>query len=78
MELLVALIKDERIPPGELRLVHALCRFPDGRRYAHAWVERGSTCFAVGILRGKKGVFTLSREEYYRHLCVLERTKYTP
>lgn len=63
----------------ELKLVHGICVAPDGKEYAHAWVESlGKTVWFIGILDGKYQQFAADLKEYYAETRVVETTKYTP
>ncbi len=64
----------------DLFLVHAICAFPDGERYAHAWIEDGLKDMAMfyGILDGKRRVFAAQTIADYRaHHGVIEAYPYT-
>jgi hypothetical protein len=78
MDLLVEMITVRKVPPAQLRLVHGIGLLADGRRFAHAWVERGPSCYFVGLYQGQRGLCTVVRQDYYQRLRVQERTKYTP
>src|ERR1043165_3374248 len=67
LDLLVAVLKLNPQWEPEIRLVHGICRAPDGHRYAHAWVEDDSdaTCAFYGVLQGKRRLFKARRDEYY-------------
>ena len=62
----------------QLFLVHGLCQAPDGRLYAHAWVEDAveDTCIFTGILDGTRRVFATPAHEYYAEVRVQEMTRY--
>lgn len=60
-------------------LVHAIVtNTADGRRFAHAWVERGGVVIETGMLRGTKVVYTVKKEEHARWLIAERVTRYTP
>jgi hypothetical protein len=52
---------------------------PDGKLYAHAWVEdkKNNTCMFIGIIEGKKEYLRVSKDEYYKEMMPHEFTKYT-
>jgi hypothetical protein len=64
---------------NELVLVHAICKMPDGKLYAHAWVEdaKKDTCLFRGIMEGQSDYYMADRKEYYEHIMPKEITKYT-
>jgi hypothetical protein len=63
----------------ELILVHAICKMPEGRFYAHAWVEdkKKNTCMFKGILEGEADYFAADIKEYYEHIMPQEIVKYS-
>lgn len=60
-----------------LRLIHGICKMPDGRPYAHAWVERNGTCFFIGIVDGERCIVKATKDEFYTVYLVQETTAYT-
>lgn len=63
----------------DIRLVHGICLMPDGRPYAHAWVESQHTgsAFFFGILKGKRVRVEVDAAEYRKELKVQKFTEYT-
>lgn len=66
----------------ELRLVHGICRAPDGHRYAHAWVEKANEVWQAGIVSGgehdgKRIEYWCERSSFYETVGVIETTVYT-
>jgi hypothetical protein len=66
-----------------LRLVHAICRIPEGqhkagRRFAHAWVEQDrQIVIQAGLIDGQKAYYGTLRRDHYRELRVECSTVYT-
>lgn len=57
-------------------LVHAIVK-PEGKRFAHAWLEVDGNVLFSGILEGRKAFFFASKEEYYEQLKIVKAVKYT-
>lgn len=77
LEILAALNSGER--QTHLRLVHSICRAPDGNLYAHAHVndiEKRESYFR-GIYLGCNFEFIASTEEYEAGLHIVEAIRYT-
>jgi hypothetical protein len=57
-----------------LFVVHGICIFPDGRPYAHAWVEQGDTCIFKGITEpgGETVTIEVEKESFYAYYSVNE------
>lgn len=83
MEIIERLVKDDarRARSDEFKLVHAVCQFPDGELFAHAWVERSikNDTFVIfcGIYNNEKCYFHADRQEFYDDAHVLWGTRYT-
>ena len=60
-------------------IVHAICLMPDGRPYAHAWVEdnKKGECIFGGIINGQKVYLFAEKADYYECQQVQDTTKYT-
>jgi len=77
---LLAILYCSRFRYYSLRLVHAICKAPDGSgAYAHAYVsdvESGESQF-VGLIEGQKVIVMVSTDEYEAGLEIIEATRYT-
>lgn len=64
---------------ANILIVHSICLMPDGRPYAHAWVEdkKDDTSIFRGIIDGEATYLIAPRTEYYERFRVQETTKYT-
>lgn len=59
-------------------IVHAVCKLPDGRLFAHAWLEIDDGCWFCGIVNGEKVTVTAyTKENYYANAKVQEAKKYS-
>lgn len=68
----------EGAAPDALRLVHAILRAENGRRYVHAWLEEHDQVWDAGTLDGRRIYYAVAWQEYYQARKVEERTRYTP
>jgi hypothetical protein len=61
------------------RLVHAVCTAPDGRLYAHAWIEeRGELVWQAALYQGERVFFTADKARHYKVMNIHELVVYTP
>lgn len=61
-----------------LILVHGICTAPDGRLYAHAWVEHlDESVWQRGVMRGRSVYYQQGRDKFYKDRGVRETTRYT-
>jgi hypothetical protein len=61
----------------DFMIVHAICLLPNGKAYAHAWVERHDKyCIFKGIINGEATFLEAEKEEYYEHFKVQETMKF--
>lgn len=58
-------------------IVHAICKLPTGKLYAHAWVEHKNECTFKGILNNEAVFCTADKKEFYAQYDVQEFTKYS-
>lgn len=80
LDLLIEILKLHPDWVTTLRLVHAICTMPDGRQYAHAWVEDltdDSVAF-YGLVDGERMLFkAVTRQDYYDQHGLVELRRYT-
>lgn len=77
LDLAEALVMQDRREAGKLFVVHAICLMPDGRPYAHAWLEREDCCLFVGVIEGREVPLEAAKDEFYVEYKVQESTRYT-
>lgn len=58
-------------------MVHGICVMPNGKRYAHAWIEEGVFVWGPAIVEGHKGFFQTTDKEFREHYQVQECTRYS-
>ena len=62
----------------DLLLVHGICLTPDGKPFAHAWVEQGNIVWNSGNLLEQKIYTAIDRKQFYSECRVTHSTKYSP
>lgn len=58
-------------------VVHGILLAPDGKPYAHAWLERDGRVIQTGIYHGLVVRFSMSRAEFIECARVWDETRYT-
>lgn len=61
---------------GDFWMVHGICLMPDGKPYAHAWVEEGNMTWNPCILDGEKGFAQSTIKDFYKLFQVQDFTRY--
>lgn len=77
LDLIEAMVLNDRREIDKLMLAHGICLMPDGKPYAHAWVERDGECLFDGLIEGARYTFRADKAEYYAGMKVQEVTHYT-
>lgn len=57
-------------------VVHGICLLPDGKPYAHAWIEKDQQAWFVGVVEGERVKIKIPLDQFYQHFQVQEQTKY--
>jgi hypothetical protein len=80
IDLMCELLKVNPKSRNVLRVVHAICRAPDGHLYAHAWLLDTESQWALftGIQEGERRHFVAPVDEFERDHEVQESVQYTP
>lgn len=61
----------------EYRVCHGICLFPDGEKYAHAWLEYRNSTIEGGIYDGQKVAVRQPKADFYKRQRPVKVLRYT-
>ena len=76
LEFIKMIGEDIKRMDSDFYMVHSICIMPDGKEYAHAWIEEGDLTWFPGLFNGEKGFAQCLTTEFYETYNVKEFTRY--